>query len=228
MKKVCKVHDCLNDASSREVCRKHYSRWRRHGDTSVVLIRLPGDPKPICKVEVCPSVSLAKNLCSKHYNRELKYGSVDGKAGSHMLSEELSAGCVVDSCDNPRYARNWCANHYGAWRAHGDPEIRVNAPPGSGCRKRDGYRYLYKDGKSISEHRHTMQEILGRKLMPKETVHHKDGNRLNNAPENLELWSSNHPSGQRVVDKIEWSKDFMKTHLSPEEILAWAETLRKS
>ena len=32
------------------------------------------------------------------------------------------------------------------------------------------------------------QKKLGRKLLPGEVVHHKDRNKLNNAPENLEVF----------------------------------------
>lgn len=37
------------------------------------------------------------------------------------------------------------------------------------------------------EHRYVMAQILGRPLEVWEVVHHKDGNKLNNAPNNLEL-----------------------------------------
>lgn len=33
-------------------------------------------------------------------------------------------------------------------------------------------------------------------------VHHRNGDRLDNRPENLELWSRWQPSGQRVQDRI--------------------------
>lgn len=64
----------------------------------------------------------------------------------------------------------------------------------------------------IPEHRLVMQNHLGRALLPSETVHHINGVRTDNRLENLELWSSSHPSGQRVVDKIAWARELLATY----------------
>ena len=68
---------------------------------------------------------------------------------------------------------------------------------------KDGYVTIYVKGKGhIKEHRHIMEEILERSLKEGESVHHKNGVRNDNRPENLELFISNHPAGQRGKELI--------------------------
>lgn len=50
------------------------------------------------------------------------------------------------------------------------------------------YKRIYVPGKGmVLEHRHVMEQLLGRPLLQVEEVHHKDKNRSNNKPDNLEL-----------------------------------------
>lgn len=54
-----------------------------------------------------------------------------------------------------------------------------------------------------------MEEMVGRQLLPHESVHHKNGQRADNRPENLELWSRSQPAGQRVEDKVRWAQEIL-------------------
>jgi hypothetical protein len=71
--------------------------------------------------------------------------------------------------------------------------------------KRERYAREYdENGVRQLAHRLAMERKLGRKLVRGETVHHKNGDKKDNSPGNLELWYKGQPAGQRVSDLIEY------------------------
>ena len=120
--------------------------------------------------------------------------------------------------DNPnRWTRSLCGRCYpkvvrrGLLDEMGAP---VKAPTESynartrpvGDRKlsQDGYVTVKTSTGVQQEHRIIMEEVLGRKLIAGENVHHINGIRHDNRPENLELWISSQPYGQRIPDLIRY------------------------
>lgn len=69
-----------------------------------------------------------------------------------------------------------------------------------------------------------MEQLLGRKLTGAENVHHINGVRDDNRPENLELWSSSQPSGQRVQDKVSWAVQILALY-DPDRLAPHARNL---
>jgi hypothetical protein len=104
------------------------------------------------------------------------------------------------------YAQTYCSKRCAqVGRVHG----RVSQ---GFVHKKNGYRYIMIKGHIIGEHRIVMEQMIGRELLDTETVHHKNGIRTDNRPENLELWAKQHGPGSRVIDQVKWAREVLATY----------------
>jgi len=165
-----------------------------------------------CSVEGCERKHYGRGLCGMHHQRFAKHGHV-GPPGSLRRPKEQA--CQVEGCDRlDVFARGLCVKHYRRWYTHGDPTIITRRERGMGCLS-SGYMNVTVNGRRVPQHRLVMEQILGRPLRAGENVHHKNGIKTDNSPENLELWTRSQPNGQRVMDKVAWCVEFL-TEYAPE------------
>jgi hypothetical protein len=174
--------------------------------------------------EPCCSVGCAARHRSKHadQNPDIPFRITTicercGKPFEHArcnprrFCSGVCAGVAKVRCE---LTCEWCGETY-----EGNPQVRrfcskpcfyaQQSANAQGSITDDGYRVLFIDGRQVPEHRHVMQAVVDRELTPEETVHHRNGVKLDNRPENLELWASNHPRGQRVLDLIDWAREIL-------------------
>jgi HNH endonuclease len=86
--------------------------------------------------------------------------------------------------------------------------LRDGQAPGHPRAKTSGGGYVF-------EHILVAEELLGRYLMEGESVHHINGVRDDNRPENLELWTRPQPSGIRVSDAVKWAREIYERYVGP-------------
>lgn len=146
-----------------------------------------------------------------HYARWQKHG--DPLHSARAVPDT----CTLDECREPYVALGFCREHYYRFTKYGDP-LFVPARPDRRMEK-DGYIYIYRPEHPnasskglIPEHRYVMSEHMGRPLLDHENVHHRNGIRDDNKIENLELWSTHQPYGQRVSDKLRFALELIKIY----------------
>jgi hypothetical protein len=172
-----------------------------------------------CAADGCGRDAKERGLCHGHYQRLRRLGHIQA---DRPLGRRTEGVCEVEGCDRTIYARRLCSPHYRRQLAAGD--VRADQPlrqPGRDRHISHGYyvvsvppemRYLTGGESQALEHRYVMAQLLQRPLWPDESVHHRSGNRLDNRPENLELWSRWQPRGQRVIDKVEFATELLRRY----------------
>ena len=109
-----------------------------------------------------------------------------------------SKTCVGCSRQDDFFNGHWKGGR--SYHTNGYVIVRTKTHPRAG---KSGY---------VFEHILVMERTLGRHLLPDETVHHRNGIRDDNRPENLELWIRPQPAGIRVEDAVVWAKEILRRY----------------
>lgn len=205
---TCGFPPCDRGVTAKGLCGGHYQQQWQGRDLT------PLQPKAVlgvCRFEDCDKKShrLDDDMCYPH--------SKQRDEGRPLTS---LTRCVIEECAGRPAARGPAQ---GACRDHAYMHARRHLPPRAPGRKRvalpKGYRTVKAHGHPnarskdrIFEHVLVMSEVLGRPLREGENVHHKNGVRHDNRPENLELWVTNQPSGQRPQDLVAWAHEILNRY----------------
>lgn len=188
-------------------------------------------PRP-CNVQDCEKLSWSSGLCGTHY-RQFQRGARDHDGN---LLREIRAklpngaqkpACKIEGCEEEAYALGLCATHksqhwLGIIDREGNALREMKRAPNQTYRTvtPKGYVRIYlpehhrADMNGYTwEHIVIMEQKLGRLLLARELVHHRDGVRANNDPPNLELrTTATHEPGHTwdvalAVETLEMAED---------------------
>lgn len=203
---ICSLEGCERPKMARGWCGAHYRRWHRYGDPEALA---PPRTKPTSGVtKQCHSCNRWVDVSSFPQGWSPCF---ECRAEAHYSKGLTCSDCSCRISNGSK--TGLCRSCFGASRRTGAKVRRLVG-------RNDGYvvltgHYDHPNARArghILEHVKVMSDILGRPLLPHENVHHINGFRDDNRPENLELWSHHQPRGQRIADKVAWAKELLAVY----------------
>lgn len=130
---------------------------------------------------------------SKHNAQRIKPIPDQEIAARYLAGETMAEIARIYSVSRPLIAKSLDRSNIKRRAAKQRPGTLSgeNNPAWKGGRRQrsDGYWMVRVDGADRLEHRVIMERHIGRALRDDEIVHHKDGDKSNNDPSNLEIMS---------------------------------------
>lgn len=210
----CEFDACERRAVSLGLCAAH-AKQRRKGQALQPLRAQHSGRK--CSFEGCERPHCADGLCATHYSHKRKGVPLKPLTVDRRTERQPKPACIFDACGRPARGYSgtsaYCAGHYSQITNGRSLGPLYKPKSNLGHVTAGGYRLISVAGEPILEHRAVMQQVIGRPLKPYENVHHRNGDKLDNRPENLELWVNKQPRGQRVEDLIAFIVDHYRPQL---------------
>lgn len=206
---LCTFPGCKTPMFRIKLCSGHISQHRRGVELKPIKPRRK--PGVTCSFPGCTNMDKTLGLCNSHNEQRRA-----GKELTHIRPKPKF--CTFEGCERFHYCNDYCSTHYAQYKT-GRPlhEINIHLTRVTWATSATGYVGRTSNGKHVAQHRLVMEEHIGRPLTGAENVHHLNGVRNDNRIENLELWNTSQPSGQRVADKVAWAIELLETY-SPESL----------
>ena len=204
----CDFAGCDKRAVNRGFCQGH-AKQRQKGQPLRPLRPFYGRKGP-CRFDGCAKPRVAGGYCAGH---AAQYYS--GRPLAPLWKPKV--GCDFPGCDKRHFALGFCQGH---WRQLREKRPLTPLRGKSGRIINRGYVLIFEPTHPnahktgyVAEHTKVMAAKLGRPLAPFEEVHHRNGIRSDNRPENLELWARGmQPPGSRVSDLVDAALRVLKLY----------------
>lgn len=214
----CQQVGCDIQVVTKGYCRAHYHRYRNGLDMlAPIRHRVRSYRGAACKQDDCDRPARAKGWCQLHWDRTRNGIPMDAPVRPWSRNNGI---CQYPGCNRMQASKSLCQVHYQRQWKGGDMDAPVTEPRNYDTglmhkvlstgyveiRVPDHFGYPKARGADwYDEHRYVMECHLGRALLINENVHHINGDRADNRQENLELWTTYQPAGQRVTDLLNWA-----------------------
>ena len=206
---ACNFDGCGRPRSVGGLCKSHDMQRRRGGELRPIgaPVRKVVNTATRCAGPECERPPQKRQLCSGHYAQL--------RRGAELRPIRGPQPCSFEGCENRSISKGLCSGHLQQrnrgvpLQALWDRKARPRLGPGGYIMIMDRDHPNARKSGYLFEHVKVMADHIGRGLWPDENVHHVNGVRTDNRIENLELWSTSQPSGQRVEDKLTWALEMV-------------------
>lgn len=226
----CSAQGCerkiISTYSPSPYCHMHTRRLERTGE-----LREKDPPRVVsfdsvpCSVDTCDLVATSKGMCGIHYSRWYSTGDTRPDEPISWHTRKFGEICLTEGCNKQAIKRYLCgACHARRYRKNEKMPQRRLEPFSAG---KSGYELISFNGELMFYHRYVWEQYHNIKLLPQQNIHHINGDRSDNRIENLEIWDTSQPKGQRVADKLRWALEIIGRYcphkLSGESL--WADSV---